>query len=73
MKLPRVSGKETIEALVRAGFYIHRIHGSHYILKHPDANRRVTVPYHRHELAPATLRSILVQAGISRETFIEYL
>ncbi len=73
MKLPRASGKETIEALVRAGFHIHRIHGSHYILKHSVNNRRVTVPYHRHELAPATLRSILAQAGISRETFTEYL
>ena len=73
MKLPRVSGKEVVEALVRAGFVIHRTRGGHYILKHPETSRRVTVPYHRRELAPKTLQSILKQAGISVEKFIELL
>jgi predicted RNA binding protein YcfA (HicA-like mRNA interferase family) len=30
---------------------------------------RVTVPYHRPELAPKTLQTILKQAGISPEDF----
>ena len=71
MKLPRVSGKEAVEALLRAGFTVHRIRGSHYLLKHPETGRRVTIPYHRHELAPKTLRSILKQAGITVEKFAE--
>ena len=73
MKLPRISGKEAVETLVRAGFIIHRIRGSHYILKHPQTKVRVTVPYHRQELAPKTLHSILKQAGIPAERFTELL
>jgi predicted RNA binding protein YcfA (HicA-like mRNA interferase family) len=73
LKLPRISGKEAVEALLRSGFAVHRVHGSHYILKHPDRGYRVTVPYHRQELAPKTLHSILKQAGIPAEKFIELL
>ncbi len=69
MKLPRVSGKKTVEALLRAGFEVHRVRGSHYILKHPETNRRVTVPYQRQELALKTLSSILRQAEISSQEF----
>ena len=69
MRLSRVSGKQTVEALLRAGFTIHRVRGSHYILKHPETGRRVTIPYHRRELALKTLRSILKQAEVSSETF----
>lgn len=73
MKLPRVNGKQTVEALVHAGFTVHRIRGSHYILKHLETGRRVTIPYHRRELAPKTLRSILKQAAITPERFSELL
>ena len=69
MRLPRVSGKRTVDALLRAGFIVHRVRGSHYILKHPDTSRRVTVPYHRQELALKTLQAILKQANITPEDF----
>lgn len=73
MKLPRVSGKQTVDALLRYGFKVHRIRGSHYILKHPETGCRVTIPYHRRELALKTLNSILKQASISTEEFSELL
>ncbi|MBI4338096.1 MAG: type II toxin-antitoxin system HicA family toxin [Chloroflexi bacterium] len=73
MRLPTASGKQTVEALLRVGFEVHRIRGSHYILKHPKTGQRVTVPYHRRELAPKTLRSILKQAAISPERFSQLL
>ena len=73
MRLPRISGKQTVEALLRAGFIVHRIKGSHYILKHAETGRRVTVPYHRRELALKTLHSILKQAAISPDKFSELL
>ena len=69
MRLPRLSGKQTVEALSRAGFVIHRIRGSHYILKHPQTGRRVTVPYQRRDLALKTLHSILKQAVIKPDEF----
>ena len=73
MKLPRISGKQAVEALLRAGFIVHRTRGSHYILKHPDSGRRVTIPYHRRELALKTLHSILKQADVSLEEFSKLL
>jgi len=69
VKLPRISGKRTVDTLLRAGFKVHRIKGSHYILKHPETRRRVTVPYQRQELALKTLHSILRQAEISPQEF----
>ena len=73
MRLPRISGKQTVEALLRAGFTVHRIRGSHYILKHPETGRRITIPYQRRELALKTLHSILKQASISTDKFSKLL
>ena len=73
MKLPRTSGKHTVETLLKAGFIVHRIRSSHYILKQINTGRRVTIPYHRKTLAPKTLRSILKQAGMSQEGFSRLL
>lgn len=73
MKLPRVSGEQTVKALVRAGFTVHRIRGGHYILKDPETGQRVTIPYHRRELALKTLHSILKQAAITPEKFSKLL
>jgi predicted RNA binding protein YcfA (HicA-like mRNA interferase family) len=73
VKLPRASGKQTVDALLKAGFIVHRIHGSHYILKNSETARRVTIPYHRKTLAPKTLNSIIKQAGISHEEFSSLL
>jgi predicted RNA binding protein YcfA (HicA-like mRNA interferase family) len=73
VKLPRASGKETVDALLKSGFIVHRIRGSHYILKQPQTGRRVTVPYHRKELSLKILSLILKQAGISHEEFYNLL
>lgn len=76
-RLPRVSGKDTIRALRRAGFKVFDQTGSHVYLHRFDGTRygpRVTVPIHGHEtLAPKTLKSILDAAGLSVDEFIGYL
>lgn len=41
-----------------------RTKGSHLQLKHPSKPGKVTVPYHRGDIAPGTLNSILKQAGL---------
>jgi predicted RNA binding protein YcfA (HicA-like mRNA interferase family) len=47
-KLPRVTGEEMTRALVRTGFAVVRLRGSHQILQHSDG--RVTViPTHAGE------------------------
>ncbi|MFH1824936.1 MAG: type II toxin-antitoxin system HicA family toxin [Candidatus Firestonebacteria bacterium] len=76
-KLPRVSGKETIRAIRRAGFRIFDQTGSHVYLNKFDGDRfgpRVTVPIHGNKtLAPKTLKSVLKASNLSIEEFIELL
>ncbi len=71
MKLPRdISGTEAVRALRRLGFSSTRQTGSHVRLARGDL--RVTVPMHRN-LVAGTLQSILRQAGISVEDFVNAL
>ena len=71
-KLPVVSGRECIKALERVGFQIIRQKGSHISLIRTDPFAQVVVPDHK-ELDRGTLRSILRQAGITPEEFVELL
>lgn len=71
-KLPAISGQECIKALQKAGFTILRQKGSHIILRRQDPFSEVVVPNHR-ELDKGTLRSIIRQAELSIDEFIELL
>ena len=73
-KLPRVSGEQAIRTLKRLGFVQMRQRGSHVILKKQTSEGEIgcVVPMH-HELAVGTLRSILRQASVTPEEFIENL
>jgi predicted RNA binding protein YcfA (HicA-like mRNA interferase family) len=71
VKLPRdTSGAEAVKALERLGFSIVRQTGSHVRMTQGD--RRVTVPMHRN-LVAGTLQSILRQASVSLEDFVNAL
>jgi predicted RNA binding protein YcfA (HicA-like mRNA interferase family) len=74
-RLPVVKGRAVIRALMRAGFVVDRISGSHYVLTLPgDSTRTVTVPVHgTRDLKPGTLRSIIRQAGLGVEEFVALL
>ncbi len=71
-KLPRVSGRECIKALGKAGFYFKRQEGSHMILRRDDPFAQVVVPDHK-ELDRGTLRAIIRQAGLSVDEFIHLM
>ncbi len=73
-KMPRVSGRETVRALERLGFYVDRQRGSHAVLKRDTARgeRGCVIPMHR-EIAAGTLRSALKLAGIEFEEFLAAL
>jgi predicted RNA binding protein YcfA (HicA-like mRNA interferase family) len=71
-KLPRISGRECVSALTKLGFYFKRQHGSHIILRRDIPFAQAVVPDHS-ELDTGTLRSILRQAGITPEQFLEAL
>ena len=74
MALPIVSGRKVIKVLTRAGFEVVGRKGSHVRLKKKVGDKVliVIVPDHR-ELARGTLRAILRQANMTRESFLELL
>jgi predicted RNA binding protein YcfA (HicA-like mRNA interferase family) len=71
-KLPVASGKECVKALGKAGFYFKRQEGSHITLRKDNPFCQVVVPDHK-ELDRGTLRTIIRQAGLSVDAFIELL
>jgi predicted RNA binding protein YcfA (HicA-like mRNA interferase family) len=72
-RLPRVSAIEVIRVLEKIGFTLARQSGSHKIYKNADG-LRATVPYHGSTiLKPKTLKSILNDAELTVDEFIEHL
>ena len=73
-KLPRIPSTLVIRALKRALFYEYHRSGSHVQLRHlSHRNLRVTIPFRRKDLTPKTLKSILKQAGLTVDEFIDLL
>jgi predicted RNA binding protein YcfA (HicA-like mRNA interferase family) len=69
-RLPRATPAEVLRKLQRAGFVIVRSSGSHYRLRN-EAGRATTVSRHGGTLKPKTLATILDQAGLTSEEFLE--
>jgi predicted RNA binding protein YcfA (HicA-like mRNA interferase family) len=74
-KLRQLRGSDAVRALERGGFVVTRIKGSHHILVYPaDRSRRATVPVHAGQsLKPGTMRSILAQAKLTEDEFVQLL
>lgn len=73
-KLPRVIAKKLLRALLKSGFYIHHQTGGPANLHHAQKpHLHVVVPRHGGDLAPKTLKSILIQAEISVEELVALL
>ncbi len=70
-ELPRCSGDEAIRAFERLGYRKTRQKGSHVFMK-SEGRRSISVPLHK-SLAKGTLRSLVRDAGITVEEFIELL
>lgn len=71
MRLPRdVTGDEAVKALRRLGFAETRQTGSHRILR--KDHRTVVVPKHK-PIKPGTLKSLIEQAGVTLDEFIDAL
>lgn len=56
--------KDVEKILLNDGWLFKVAKGSHYQYVHPSKHGKVTVPYHRGDLDPRTVRSILKQAGL---------
>ena len=72
-RLRRVTGRQVLKALQRAGFILIRTKGSHHFVRHPDG-RATVVPIHAGEtLGPGLFNRILKDAEIERDAFAELL
>ncbi|MBN1681014.1 MAG: type II toxin-antitoxin system HicA family toxin, partial [Anaerolineae bacterium] len=58
--------------LRKAGFYELRQRGDHVIMRQDSPPKTVSVPLHR-TLKKGTLRSIIRQAGLTVDAFVELL
>lgn len=70
-KLPHLRPRQVVRALERAGFALRKSKSSHRT--YVKGTLRVTVPYHAVDIKPGTLRSIIDQAGMTLEQFLDYL
>lgn len=72
-KLPRINAADAIRVLEKNGFLIARQSGSHKIYKNAEG-KRITVPFHSgKELHPKILKSILRDADLTVEEFLELM
>jgi len=74
-KLSPLKAKEIIKIFLKIGFYKHHQTGSHIQLRHEQKlHLRVTIPRHdKFELPASVVGSILKQAELNKETFIELI
>ena len=72
-KMPALKPKKVLHALLRVGFYVYHQKGSHAQLRHPvKPHLRVTIPVHnRFDLPPQVVASIVRQAEMTREEFLD--
>jgi len=73
-RLPRTSGKDLLAALLRAGFALTHVRGSHHYFRKARSGKLVVVPVHGNQTVPlGTLKSILRQAELTSEELIRLL
>ena len=68
-RLPRLSGRDVVNKLKRAGYIVVRKHGSHVRLHHSD-RPSTTIPMHS-VLGPGLLRKILRDTNLTPQEFID--
>ena len=72
-RLPRMTARQIIAVLEKAGFALARQSGSHMVYKNA-AGKRTTVPFHSSKiLHPKVLRNILRDADLTPERLEELL
>jgi predicted RNA binding protein YcfA (HicA-like mRNA interferase family) len=72
-KIPPISPNKLVKILEKEGFKVIRQKGSHVIMINSKKNR-IVIPVHPGKgIKPGLIRTILNEAGISREKFLKLL
>ncbi len=69
MKLPSLSGRQTVKALERLGFVETHRKGSHVKMKHADG-RMIVFPFHD-EIDRFTLKGAMRDAEVDMDEFLK--
>ncbi len=72
-RLPGVKPLEVARFLERQGFVLDHTSGSHFIYYNRVSGKRAVVPKHNRDMRKGTLMSLLREAGLTREEFVEFL
>lgn len=75
-KLPRITGKQLVRALIKTGFVCKRIEGSHHILQKSFPEETVTIPVPVHAgkiIKPGLFKHILRKTRLSVEDISQLL
>ncbi|HON42204.1 MAG TPA: type II toxin-antitoxin system HicA family toxin [Bacillota bacterium] len=56
--------RELIKLLESDGWYLDRVQGSHYAMRHPNKPVQPVIPYNNKDLKRGTLAKIRKQAGL---------
>lgn len=73
-RLPQVTPAAVERVLLRAGFSLRRVKGSHHQYKRQDRPELlVVVPFHRRTVPRGLLRRIIRDAGLTVEQFHDLL
>ncbi len=70
--LANISGKEAVKAFGKLGWLRAGQMGSHLTMTKPGVRAILTIPQHK-ELAVGTLRSLIRNAGITVDEFLDLL
>lgn len=63
-----MNSKNLIKELLRDGWVLNRVNGSHHIYKHPKKSGHISVPHPKRDLGAGLIRQIRKAAGLCKET-----
>lgn len=70
--IPATSGQKLIKVLIKKGFLLNRISGSHHILVNTDRQITISVPVHKGKtLGKGITLAIIKDAQITVEEFLK--
>jgi predicted RNA binding protein YcfA (HicA-like mRNA interferase family) len=72
-RIPRITGPVLVAALVKTGFAVIRIKGSHHFLRHEDGRSTVVAAHSGETIGPGLLHKILRDCQLSVEELLELL
>lgn len=73
-KIPIINGAKLIKVLIKKGFVLNRVNGSHHILIHPQKQITISIPVHKGKtLGKGITLAIIKDSQVTIEEFLKLL